>query len=191
MLPPDYTNRFIAIWDTDAEHATAKLDRSTVQSRLSQWESAIQIAQHNPVFGVGLGNYAHAREEYSGRRSRQGAHNSYLSIAAESGILGLILFVSTFGAGLMLCNRTIRREGYRWLNPNSGMIRSSLAAYLVTSLFLTRPDMALAYLLLGWALAAATANHLFRSNQDAPTQATSSPKPNSNHRTIYDQNMFS
>jgi O-antigen ligase len=158
MAPTAYIDRFVAIWDTGASHETAKLDRATVKSRITHWQSAWRMVQDRPMFGVGLGNYPVARGAYSDLswNSREVVHNNYVGIAAESGIIGLALYATAFLTGLMVCSRTMKRENYTWLNPNCGMIRASLAAYLVTGAFLSRPDMGLAYLLLGWAFAAST-----------------------------------
>jgi len=57
---------------------------STVM-RLNYWRDALKIIQSSPFKGVGLGNFNLAQSRY--------AHNSYLQIWTEMGILGLASFL--------------------------------------------------------------------------------------------------
>ena len=72
-----------------------------VIERLAHWQAAGNMADHNPFFGVGLGNYAEAYERYrliNWEAPLGHAHNHYLNILAETGIVGLIAYV-----GFWLC----------------------------------------------------------------------------------------
>jgi O-antigen ligase len=53
--------------------------------RLSNWEETIRIIKAHPITGVGLGNFNIIQTRY--------AHNFYLQIWAEAGILGVISFL--------------------------------------------------------------------------------------------------
>jgi putative inorganic carbon (HCO3(-)) transporter len=53
--------------------------------RLDYWRQAIAVIQASPLVGVGLGNFNLPQARY--------AHNSYLQIWAEMGILGIISFL--------------------------------------------------------------------------------------------------
>lgn len=53
-------------------------------ARLSYWNDTLKIIRRFPLLGVGLGNFNLAQSRY--------AHNSYLQIWAETGILGIISF---------------------------------------------------------------------------------------------------
>ena len=52
--------------------------------RLSYWQDTLRIIIANPFTGIGLGNFNLAQSRY--------AHNSYLQIFAEMGILGIFAF---------------------------------------------------------------------------------------------------
>jgi O-antigen ligase len=68
------------------------------------WESALKIAQKNLLLGVGIGDvrkelaleYKRIGEE---KMAQEGfnAHNQFLEVLLENGIIGLILFVTVFG----------------------------------------------------------------------------------------------
>jgi O-antigen ligase len=67
------------------------------------WKSALEIASKNFLLGVGIGD---VREELSARYLRIGeiqmakeqfnAHNQFLEVLLENGIIGLVLFISIF-----------------------------------------------------------------------------------------------
>jgi len=53
--------------------------------RLNYWKDAFEIIKRHPLVGVGLGNFNLKFSRY--------AHNSYIQIWAEMGILGLCAFI--------------------------------------------------------------------------------------------------
>lgn len=64
------------------------------KGRLQIWkETAISIS-YNPILGVGFGNYPLILgEKLSASKKGSSAHSIYLDIAAETGILGMIVFI--------------------------------------------------------------------------------------------------
>lgn len=68
--------------------------------RILNWEQAISLISAHPFTGVGLGNYSHAVDPLSPERSSIYAHNTFLDIAAESGLITglvfLLLLLSSF-----------------------------------------------------------------------------------------------
>jgi O-antigen ligase len=61
-----------------------------LEGRFSAWRDAGQIMRDFPIFGTGLGTFAHAMLLYqSGSRTSMyaQAHNDYLQVAAEGGLL--------------------------------------------------------------------------------------------------------
>ncbi|MEK9147471.1 MAG: O-antigen ligase family protein [Patescibacteria group bacterium] len=70
-----------------------------VSERIEIWSTAFNVIKENPILGVGIGNYTEAVDLFSeqrGYRSPIHAHNIYLQIAAELGIIGLILWIFVF-----------------------------------------------------------------------------------------------
>ncbi|MCM8780437.1 MAG: O-antigen ligase family protein [Candidatus Omnitrophica bacterium] len=53
--------------------------------RLNYWQDSLKIIKKYPLIGVGLGNFNLANSRY--------AHNSYLQLWAEMGVLGIIAFL--------------------------------------------------------------------------------------------------
>lgn len=73
-----------------------ELDESA-QGRLDMWVSGARMTLHNPVFGVGFGQFPQNFESYAlvpvvwGERD---AHNSFIKAAAETGLVGFIPFMA-------------------------------------------------------------------------------------------------
>lgn len=87
-----------------AEFAQAALDESSA-NRLIAWRSAWSMAMSHPLFGVGLGEftpsfYAHADAWVD---HAMAVHSSWFQVMAETGFLGLAVFVvMVIGIGLSL-----------------------------------------------------------------------------------------
>lgn len=98
-------------WDRVVSRSTDALvlgDRSTRQ-RVFLWEDSFRLIMDRPLFGVGTGNYEFNIQKFLGAgslgiksamESESGiehmifrAHNDYLEVWAESGLLGMIIFV--------------------------------------------------------------------------------------------------
>lgn len=78
-----FTRRAASIFDGSRDEVGAR------QSRIDLWGTAIQAIWERPLTGVGLGNFRLMKEAIW-----HGAHNGYLEIAAELGILGLCLLLA-------------------------------------------------------------------------------------------------
>ena len=77
--------------------------------RLSFWEKAITIFRSSPVYGTGFNTYSRIIMRNPDQRTWWYAHNCYLQLAAETGILGLACFLwlafILLGQGLKYCNQ--------------------------------------------------------------------------------------
>lgn len=65
------------------------------QGRLDMWQSAVEMTVDHPITGVGPGLFGRAYREYRdpivGRDKLAAAHNAYLNLSSELGILGLLV----------------------------------------------------------------------------------------------------
>ena len=66
-------------------------------ARLLLWQQATQIVGEHPFFGVGFGGFPEKVEPSATYRDPIYAHNMYLDIATEVGILGLAVWLWGFG----------------------------------------------------------------------------------------------
>ncbi|MDD2881487.1 MAG: O-antigen ligase family protein [Rhodoferax sp.] len=152
-MPNQYYDRFSSLWDPHVNQSTSGLDRATAEGRLALWRSAWEIAKDYPIFGAGPGNFAYFLKFYSPGQSRLGAHNSYLQALAETGFIGLFLYLALFLSAYLLLIRIRQNRNATWQADIASMLQLSLVAYLALGLFNNRNDLVLAYIIAGWAVA--------------------------------------
>jgi len=91
-----------------------------VLERMAHWQAAARMFNDHPWIGVGIGNYPVAYSSYAIGRWRDPlghAHNYYLNIAAEAGLVGFVTYLALLAACLIEAWRVIRRtRGSGWWN---------------------------------------------------------------------------
>lgn len=110
-------------------------DGSNVE-RLRLWQEALGHIAERPFLGVGLGNYPLLVKPTATYREPIYAHNLYLDIALELGLVGLFLFLSLLTCAVWWAF-VVWRETSEWL-PLSVVISLSLFighSFFETSLF--------------------------------------------------------
>jgi len=95
--------------------------------RYKNWTQAVEIVRDNPLGGIGLGNYARTVKPTAADRSSIYAHNLFLDIAAETGILSALVFLALL---LISIWRNVRNGDMIGLGVASGLI-----GFLVHSMF--------------------------------------------------------
>jgi O-antigen ligase len=81
-----------AIEVTDANYASLE--------RLAFWQAALDMWHERPWLGIGFGNYQAVYPQFSLPKWRMAlghAHNYYLNIAAETGLMGLLTYLLLWG----------------------------------------------------------------------------------------------
>jgi O-antigen ligase len=108
-----------------------KLNHLT-SGRASLIATGIRIAKAHPVRGVGLGGFERAYSKRTGRKPRQSAsHNTPVTVAAEGGGPGLLIFLWLVGALLLAAYRRVRHGRYGLVALAAGL---GLLAIFVHSL---------------------------------------------------------
>lgn len=77
-------DRYLSIFSSDTKSS------KSAEGRTDGWSSYYEVAMIKPVFGHGLGSSKEANWHYAGHA--QLAHNLWLEVAQELGIIGLIIF---------------------------------------------------------------------------------------------------
>jgi len=84
-----------------------------VIERTAHWLAAIGMFADHPWIGVGIGNYPVAYALYALGRWRDPlghAHNYYLNLAAEAGLVGVVAYLMLFGAAIVQAWRAAHRS---------------------------------------------------------------------------------
>ncbi len=126
-----------------------------VTTRYDAWNAAAELAVERPLLGVGPGNFRFYYNEQTGRpvgtHNLYVAHNAYLDVAAELGILAMILFLVYLG--MMMSRLTVAaRRGYG-LPGYALALRVSLLVAIVSAVFVSEQYYAPFWLLGGLATA--------------------------------------
>ncbi len=89
-----------------------------VLERLAHWQAALSMANDAPWLGVGFGNYEVAYPRYALMNWRVAlghAHNYYLNLLAETGVIGLSAYLAAWIVIFGLTLRKLRQQiGFRW-----------------------------------------------------------------------------
>jgi O-antigen ligase len=151
-------------------------NKTAESGRLQIWQRGVGYVVHQPIFGVGLDNFQAAEGQLSALASRQqygvgvrwnAPHDTFLQVAAELGIPGLVFFV------LMIVGafRDLHPRRYPMLDPTrrppvppalKQALRASLLGFIVGSLFLSLAYTALLYTLIGLAIAISKLDRRYR-----------------------------
>jgi O-antigen ligase len=166
--PGGYGARIATILNTDEDQT------GSAQERRQLMELAASIAIRRPVVGVGMGNF----HIYS--IHEKAAHNSYLEIAAELGVMGLIAYLIVIFAPLRSLRRIerqtagMRSKGEREMYWLSVCIQAAFIAYMVCSFFASIQYLWSLYYTAAYAVALRqihAAEEMERSSSDNNNQA--------------------
>jgi O-antigen ligase len=154
-----------------AATSSSNLDRvrhfDTGNGRVDLWTIALRMGRAQPVNGVGLGGFPDASAAYLRRPGRlqsgqlgaqlvlekpHEAHNTYLQLFAETGVVGLGLFVAAIilalKASWMAAQRFERGGDRRYAALARSVLLAQVAA-LIAAAFITNPTDKRMWILLG------------------------------------------
>ena len=133
-----------------------RLDQFAAASARQRFEIlkvGLQIAASHPVLGVGIGCYNEANARYAPQLGERDAHNTYVRLAAEMGIPGLLLWLGLVGSVL---TRVRRRRAHLEADDRTIQvlwIERAVIGFLVAGFFGSYAGLTMFYLFLGilWA----------------------------------------
>ena len=142
--------------------AVQHLNESTSSGRTDLWKVGLEMLQDNPVLGVGAGNFQVAEYKYVDQvgpitradiivDAPRVTHDTYLELADELGIPGLLAFLAIV-IGSMSCALRAARLWERAGDPAYGLLARGLAlgviAQLTADIFITNEYEHLLWVLL-------------------------------------------
>jgi O-antigen ligase len=163
----------------------------SLMTRLDAWHTLWAIIRKSPVFGVGMSNYYHFTQLYSttGWYVKFSSHNNYIDLAAQTGFVGLFLFLC-FGMAAMVLVFRLRAEvsgdferayvigclGCLVASLASGMLGDWLIPFVYNVGLAGFRSSLLFWVFLGGALALWNLRHQ-RGPESAPESAETLPSP--------------
>ncbi|MDE2027515.1 MAG: O-antigen ligase family protein, partial [Candidatus Omnitrophica bacterium] len=109
------------------------------------WESSIPKILQKPVQGYGLGTFKYMSGQFS-ENKHMGAHNTYLELAFETGLVGLTSFIVLFLSQLAVFFRNMRSSQ----DPAAARIWTLMVGYVITYMLICSADNLLYYLVFNW-----------------------------------------
>lgn len=109
----------------------------TSEDRIPIWRSAFTLIAHYPAFGCGLGTFVSGVQRYSSATPGNlvdYAHNDYLQLLAELGIVGIAPILALAGLAISRAFRSLRAESNRTSRLMTMGCMASLAAIAFHSL---------------------------------------------------------
>ena len=156
FIPAQYTQRVTSLFQlVPGGNTSAKID-TALQGRTSASIVGWAMFTDNPILGVGVGNFNANFDHYAsllGLSHEAGsAHNLYLEIAAERGIIGLLSFlmiiISTFAVLIRTKAASLDKNMMEMVHICEALI-TSLVGYLFAATFLHDTNIRYLWLLLG------------------------------------------
>ncbi len=129
LIPSIVAERFSGIADYfgvfDVRGVKVDDANYAIVERMAHWQSAFEMFASNPWLGVGFGNYTVAYPRYALPHWSDPlghAHNYFLNVAAETGLLGAFAYVLLWGAAFW--------QGWRAVRGSRGLSRTLAAGLL-------------------------------------------------------------
>jgi putative inorganic carbon (hco3(-)) transporter len=179
FAPPAYYDRVLSLQDilpTKSGGVNVREDRA-IQGRASENLTALRMLSENPLLGVGLNNFPYLYQEYTKTlglapsATRRSPHNLYLEVAAETGFLGLTVFLVMIGLALRSIfyarRRFVEAGMHDYANLATGFA-IALIGYLLSAFFVHAAFPRYFYLLIGIAFALPS---IFDEEQFLPEKA--------------------
>lgn len=114
--------------------------------RRQMWEGSLSQIARRPLQGYGLSSFQPMSEQFSNVGRNRGAHNVYIEVLFEAGILGLISFLSLFLTPLSIFLENMRKS----FSQNQSRLWALAASYVISYMIICSADNLSYYLVLNW-----------------------------------------
>lgn len=103
IIPGPIADRFHSIFD---------LKEGSNVGRMDMWKKSARVALNNPLWGVGIGNYPLEIKSTASYREPITAHNTYLDIASETGIINTIIWIVLLASAIMIFIKKSAKDSF-------------------------------------------------------------------------------
>ena len=164
FVPPEYMERIetmTALLPTGSNNYEAQSEVS-FRGRMSETTVGWMMFRDHPLIGVGYDNFPEHYLEYSSklgldnRLEARSAHSLYLQLAAETGMIGLLVFgtmIAVIFIGLLQAEKKFAKMGEHGYAEMTNAFMIGLIGYLIAAIFLHAAYPRYMWLLFGIAFA--------------------------------------
>ncbi|MFA6047404.1 MAG: O-antigen ligase family protein [Parcubacteria group bacterium] len=103
IAPGPISSRFSSIFN---------LQEGSNVGRLDMWQKSWKVAVSHPILGVGIGNYSLEIKPNADYREPITAHNTYLDIAAETGIITALVWIALLTSAIIIFLKKSRYDNF-------------------------------------------------------------------------------
>jgi len=169
IMPSGYSDRLFTILHPENDPTNSAQERQKILER------GVVVALHHPVIGIGMANFW----EYS--PNGKVAHNSYLEVAAELGVTGLVAYLTFLFAPFRSLKRIERgtagaeNSDRRELYYLSVGLQAAMIVFMVGSFFASSQYFWHPYYIVGYSIALRRIHAAELSAEAAGARAEASP----------------
>ncbi|PYX37707.1 MAG: hypothetical protein DMG81_13475 [Acidobacteria bacterium] len=153
----------------------------SLEARTELLKESVSIMLHNPIFGVGPGNFPAVTHQW------RVAHNTYTELGAEAGVPALVLFIALLVTSMRRIKRVYKMPGYAQ-DPDiriwASSLYAALAGYAAGAMFASTEYNLFPYFLVGYICALST----IASKPVEPQAAGNDPQGGSHQEPGYKGN---
>lgn len=113
--------------------------------RMQLWQSSFAKIAERPLQGYGLDTFKYMSGQFSSNK-KMGAHNTYIELLFETGIIGLLSFLALFISPLIVFFRNMRQSE----NRPEAQVWAVMIGYVISYLLICSADNLLFYLVFNW-----------------------------------------
>ena len=143
ILPSVVADRLTQIWafvgPFDASRVAPTPENWAIVERMAHWQAAWNMFRSSPIVGIGPGRYASAYAEFRVNDfwidPLGHAHNLYLNIMAETGLIGITGYLIQLVAWLAIAVASFRRSQSRFDRALAAGVVASLAGVALHNVF--------------------------------------------------------
>lgn len=166
LLPPQYTDRISTLTEILPGSQKVPVTDASFRGRTSEYLVGMMMFVDHPILGVGVNNFTNSYLQYARqlgidqRGQERGAHSLYIQIAAEQGLLGILVFGLILFKVYQSLNEA--RQGFKALGKRDLAylclaLMVGVTGYLTSSLFIHLSYPRMFWLIVGLSLAMPTA----------------------------------
>lgn len=149
ILPDSLWVRLYGLRDlTSTSTLSEANDYGSAEERWEIQQTAWKISTEHPLFGVGLGCYPFANNQYRPDLGRRDTHDTYLNLTAELGVPGLLLWFAIIISALRHFQR-VERNKLRIPTVEPIWLKYGFIGFLIAGVFGTYSGNTITYLVLG------------------------------------------